>query len=105
MTAADQFTALLTALDGIVPQSLNWTNITDTDDTRATVYTHTCHEFATICGRLNIPARKRGHRGLSGSMAARVEYWADGNNVIVMHNHWPHSVCDDVQPQLTEETP
>ena len=103
MTAAEQFTALLSALDGIVPQSMDWTNITDTDNTAATVHTHTCHEFATICDRLNIPARKRGRRTLGGRMAARTEHWADSDTVTVMHNHWPHSVCDDAQPQLTRE--
>ena len=104
MTAADQFTALLSALDGIVPQSLGWTNITDTDTSTAIVHTHTCHDFATICDRLNIPVRKQGRRKLSGRMTARVEYWADGDTVMVMHNHWPHSVCDDPQPKLTGET-
>ena len=98
MTAPETWATIMDALEGITPQSLNWTNNTATGTVSARVHLHTCRQFTMVCDRLGISAAKRHSRRQSGNMAARVEHSAEWGVLLVIHLHWPHSEC---QPELT----
>lgn len=79
---------IATALDGIEPASVSTFRKGGLD---WTINLATCAEFATVCDRLNVPAKNRGQSG--GHHGGRTQHWGELPDVLVMHQCWPHSPC------------
>ena len=90
--------SLVAAVGDLDPQSVHYSN--PPLRSTATIHLHTCEDFAAVCDRLKIPAKKRTTRSMQH--VGYMEHSAEAGDLLVMHLHWRHSTCEPVQDALPE---